>query len=53
MLEKLVSKITEHVIEKFAIELLKKQGFLYASESALDSDTLLPKLMSGELQVAI
>jgi hypothetical protein len=48
-------KITESTLEQFAIDLLEKQGdhYIYSPDIAPDSDTLLPKLMSGEVRVKL
>ncbi|WP_114984525.1 hypothetical protein [Cyclonatronum proteinivorum] len=50
-----MTRITEHTIEDFAIKLLEQLGYeyVYAPGIALTvlRDTLLPKLMSGEVRV--
>ena len=46
-----MTKITENIIETFCIELLKKQGYEYLCTLKSLRDTLLPKLMSGEVRV--
>ena len=50
-----MDRITENEIEKLAIELFERPGYdyIYALSVTSDSDTLLPKLMSGEVRVAI
>jgi len=48
----MVNKISESAIETFIIDLLEKVGhdYIYALFTAADRDTLLPKLMSGEVR---
>ena len=50
-----MTKITESIIEKFAIELLEKEGFQYIFVPPItpNSDTLLPKLMRGKMRVRL
>jgi hypothetical protein len=47
-----MTNIIESAIEKFAIELLEKQGYLEICAFNRLCDTLLPKLMSGEIRFA-
>ncbi|MCF6314382.1 MAG: hypothetical protein L3J39_18180 [Verrucomicrobiales bacterium] len=44
-------RITESAVEEFCLEVLENQGYLVSPEQFNRIDTLLPKLMKGEIRI--